>query len=136
MWHLMEIKELLHLKYPCDWVLAIKLPHINFRNVVGLQTKVGVSPFLIHLPCVLIMNFMGCIFTFRCAATALLWVRSLPPGPSLSSARRAELLFKIPYQYFSAPTRCFSNALPLLYQEIRTDLFTNPAVTDSVLTIF
>jgi hypothetical protein len=66
MWHIMEIKELLHLKYPCDWFLAIKLPHINLRNVVGLQTKVGVSAFLIHLPCDLIMNFMECIFTFRC----------------------------------------------------------------------
>jgi hypothetical protein len=61
MWHIMEIKELLYLKYPCDWAFAIKLPHINLRNVVGLQTKVGVYPFLIHLPCVLIMNFMGCV---------------------------------------------------------------------------
>jgi len=64
--YFVQIKQLFHLKYPCDWVLAIKLPHINLRNVVGLQNKVGVSPFSIHLPCVLIMNLMGCIFTFRC----------------------------------------------------------------------
>jgi hypothetical protein len=61
-------------------------------------------------------------------------VRPLPPGTSFSSARRTELLFKIPSRDFFAPIGCFSDALPLLYQEIGIDLFANPALTDSVLT--
>jgi hypothetical protein len=45
------------------------------------------------------------------------------------------LLFKIPSQDFFSPTGCFSDGLPLLYREIATDLFANPALMDSVLTI-
>ena len=37
---LVYIKELLHLKYPCDGVLAIKLPHVNIGE---LNTPCGPS---------------------------------------------------------------------------------------------
>jgi hypothetical protein len=61
----MYIKEILHLEYPCDWIFAIKLPHIDLRKLVGIQPKARVYPLLIHIHCVLIMNFMGYIVTFR-----------------------------------------------------------------------